>query len=374
MTQPLVIDADGHILEPPDLWERYLEPKFKDRAMRIGKDERGLEYLEIDRKHSKLITGGTLGILGGAYQDCADLSVPGKYTYWEIAQRTPGGIDPHARIREMDEQGIDVAVLYGTISLAWEEECTDPELSAAYCRAYNNYAFDYCSAHPDRLIPIAQVSLRDVELAVQEVKRVKGKAKGLFYTPFPVTGRSVGDRYYDPFWAAAEEAELPVAVHVQVFKSFHGHTLHESRAIWLYMMQLPGETQLSLNCMFQDGVLERFPKLKYVVLEIGCGWLPHWMERGEEKFKTFGFGSPQMSKNPGELFRERCWISTEVDETTIAAVLEKIGARRILWATDSPHIDAAPNPLPELREHIAQLSEQDQEWILGKAAAELYRL
>jgi predicted TIM-barrel fold metal-dependent hydrolase len=63
-----------------------------------------------------------------------------------------------------------------------------------------------------------------------------------------------------------------------------------------------------------------------------------------------------------------------VDETTIAAVLEKIGARRILWATDSPHIDAAPNPLPELREHIAQLSEQDQEWILGKAAAELYRL
>ena len=80
MAKPLVVDADGHILEPADLWERYLEPKFRERAMRIRKDAKGLEYLEIDRQKSLTTRGGTLGTLGGAYQNCADLSIPGKYT------------------------------------------------------------------------------------------------------------------------------------------------------------------------------------------------------------------------------------------------------------------------------------------------------
>jgi len=178
---------------------------------------------------------------------------------------------------------------------------------------------------------------------------------------------------YDPFWAAAEAAGLPVSTHVQVRPSFHGSSLHNSPQPWLYLMQLPGETQLSLNCVMQDGVLDRFPQLRYVVLEVGAGWLPHWLERGDEKYHIFGWAS-RLSKKPSELFRERCWISTEVDESTIPNVAGKIGARRILWATDYPHIDAPANPLPKIREHIAMLSEQDQEWILGKSAAELYRL
>jgi uncharacterized protein len=373
VTKPLVVDADGHILEPADLWERYLEPKYREHAMRIAKDARGLEYLEIDRQKSLTTRGGTLGTLGGAHQDCADLSIRGKYTYWEIAQRTPGGIDPDARIREMDQQGIDVAILYGTITLCWEEECTDPELSAAYCRAYNNYAIEFCSKHPDRLIPIAHVNLRDVDLAVAEVRRVSGKAKGLFYTPAPLRGISVGDRYYDPFWAAAEAAGLPVSTHVQVRRNFHGSRLHKTTQPWLYLMQLPGETQLSLGCVMQDGVFDRFPQLRYVVLEVGAGWLPHWLERADEKYHIFGWAS-QLSGKPSELFRRHCWISTEVDESTIANVAGKIGASRMLWATDYPHIDAPADPLPEIREHIAALAAADQEWILGKAATELYRL
>jgi predicted TIM-barrel fold metal-dependent hydrolase len=373
VSKPLVVDADGHILEPPDLWERYLEPKYRDRAMRVARDRKGLEYLEIDRRMSVGVRGGTLGTLGGAHQDCADLSIAGKYSYWEVARRTPGGIDPDIRIREMDEQGIDVAILYGTITLCWEEECTDPELSAAYCRAYNNYAIDFCSKYPDRLIPIAHVNLRDVNLAVEEIERVKGKARGIFYTPAPLRGISVGDSYYHPFWGAAEAAGLPVSTHVQVRPGFHGSKLHRATQPWLYLMQLPGETQLSLNCVMQDGVFDRFPRLRYVVLEVGAGWLPHWLERGDEKYHIFGWAS-RLSKKPSELFREHCWISTEVDESTIANVAEKIGARRMLWATDYPHIDAPVNPLPELREHLAALSEADREWILGKSAAELYRL
>ena len=381
MAKPTVVDSDGHILEPPDLWEKYLEPKYRDRAIRLRVDSRGLEYFEIDRQVGKTLRGGALGALGGAYQDPRELLTPGKLTYWEVAQRTPGAIDPDARVRELDAEGIDAAILYPTIGIIWEGDCHDAELSAAYARAYNNYLFDFCSKHPDRLIPVAHVNLLDVNLAVAEVERVKGKAKGIFTTPVPRNGRPVGHRYFDPFWAACEAAGLPVATHVQVRPDFlgsgmflpEGEPTPEKSTIWFLFMQLTEDSRLGMNCVFQGGVLERFPNLRYVVLEIGCGWLPSWIERADGKYEMFGF-TTGMKHKPSELLLRNCWISAEPDEACIPEMAGVVGAQRLLWATDYPHIDAYKNPVKELRHHIEAMSREDQEWILGKSAVELYRL
>ena len=382
MAKPTVVDSDGHILEPPDLWEKYLEPKYRDRAIRLRHDSRGWEYFEIAGQMSRTLRGGALGALGGAYQDPRELLTPGKLTYWEVAQRTPGAIDPDARVREMDAEGIDAALLYPTIGIIWEGDCADPELSAAYARAYNNYLFDFCSKHPGRLIPVAHVNLLDVDMAVAEVNRVKGKAKGIFTTPVPRNGRPVGHRYYDPFWAACEAAGLPVATHVQVRPDFLGSGMFipeggepsaERSTIWFLFMQLTEDSRLGMNCVFQGGVLERFPRLSYVVLEIGCGWLPSWIERADGKYDMFGF-TTGMKHKPSELLLRNCWISAEPDEACIPEMAGVVGAKRLLWATDYPHIDAYKNPVKELRHHIAQMAPADQEWILGKSAVELYRL
>jgi len=378
MTRPLTVDSDGHILEPPDMWERYLEPEYEDRAIRIRLDDKGLEYIEIDRRPSYM-GGGVLGEMGGAYQDPVELMTPGKVTYWEAATRTPGAIDPDARLAQMDGEGIDIALLFPTIGICWESDCTDAELSAAYCRAYNNYLFDFCSRHPDRLIPIAHINLRDVRLAVAEVERVKHKAKGVFITPYPGNRRPWGDRYYDPFWGACMEAGLPVASHVQVRPDSLGQGLHiptddpADNPIWFQAMQLPADSLMALNCVFQGGVLERFPKLNYVVLEAGCGWLPGWIDRADGKWEMFAF-STRTRRRPSEVLRERCWISADVDESCIALAAGEIGANRLMWATDYPHIDAHRDPIRELRDHIGGLSTEDQEWILGKTAAELFKL
>lgn len=381
MAKPTVVDSDGHILEPTDLWEKYLELKYRDRAIRLRVDSRGWEYFEIDRQMSKTLRGGALGALGGAYQDPRELLTPGKLTYWEVAKRTPGAIDPDARVREMDAEGIDAAILYPTIGIIWEGDCHDAELSAAYARAYNNYLFDFCSKHPDRLIPVAHVNLLDVNMAVAEVERVKGKAKGIFTTPVPRNGRPVGHRYFDPFWAACEAAGLPVATHVQVRPDFLGSGMYlpegeptpEKSTIWFLFMQLTEDSRLGMNCVFQGGVLERFPNLRYVVLEIGCGWLPSWIERADGKYEMFGF-TTGMKHKPSELLLRNCWISAEPDEACIPEMAGVVGAQRLLWATDYPHIDAYKNPVKELRHHIEPMSREDQEWILGKSAVELYRL
>ena len=378
MSRPLTVDSDGHILEPPDLWERYLEPKYRDRAIRIKVNARGLEYVEVNGMPSYM-QGGTLGEMGGAYQDPVELMTAGKVTYWESATRTPGAIDPLARVNQMDEEGIDIALLFPTIGICWEGACSEPEISAAYCRAYNNYLFDFCSAQPERLIPIAHVNLCDVNLAAAEVERVKSKAKGIFITPFPGNRRPFGDRYYDPFWAACEAARLPVSSHVQVRPDSLGAGLHiptdraEDNPIWFQAMQLPVDSLMALNCMFQGGVLERFPTLDYVILEAGCGWLPGWLDRADGKWEMFAFAT-RSRRRPSEVFRERCWISADVDESCIPLASRMIGAKRLMWATDYPHIDAHREPIRELREHIAELPPEDQEWILGKTAAQLYRL
>ena len=229
--------------------------------------------------------------------------------------------------------------------------------------------------------------MRDVNLAVAEVQRVKGKAKGIFITPVPEPhGCPHGDRYYDPFWGACEAARTAgLQSRADAARHARGRTsrlddsarvegLVRDVGIWFQFMQLPFDSLLGLNCVFQGGVLSRFPKLRYVVLETGCGWLPGWLDRADGKYELFGF-TTGLTQTPGKLFRERCWISVDVDESSIPLVAGVLGANRMMWATDYPHIDAHKDPVGELRgKHIAPLSPADQEWILGKAAAELYRL
>jgi predicted TIM-barrel fold metal-dependent hydrolase len=147
----------------------------------------------------------------------------------------------------------------------------------------------------------------------------------------------------------------------------------EDNPRWFFFMQLTEDSMLGVNMLFQGGVLERFPKLNYVILETGCGWVPGWVDRADGKFELFAF-TTRMSKKPSQVLRERCWISTDVDEAGIAHVARTIGANHMMWATDYPHIDAHSDPVAELRKHIAELSAEDQAWILGKTAAQLYRL
>ena len=109
------------------------------------------------------------------------------------------------------------------------------------------------------------------------------------------------------------------------------------------------------------------------MLETGCGWLPSWMERADSKYEMFGFTTP-MKHKPSQLFKEHCYISAEADDEDIPRIASKIGANRMMWATDYPHADAHKDPLKALRKYIAPLSPEDQDWVLGRTAVELWRL
>ena len=213
-----VVDADGHVLEPGDMYQNYIDPQYRDRAIRIEVDAKGHENLIIDNKpYQSESMRGNLGAIGGIGMDRKKLLSRGMVTY---AEGSPaGGYDPKARLKVMDEEEIDIAILYPTLGIFWEGAVLDPKLATAYTRAYNRWIADFCHENPKRLYPVAHISLLDPEGAVEETIRArKDGCVGVYLSP-DLPARN-GKRFDDPtfvrFWETVQDLQMPVAFHVIV--------------------------------------------------------------------------------------------------------------------------------------------------------------
>src|SRR5437773_1748908 len=207
----LVIDADGHVLEPPDVWERYLEPAYRARAIRVRRGGDGRDFLEIDGRPARLTTPEMLGGLGGMGETLEALTaacLAGRYA----ESAPPAATDPAARLRLLDHDGIARALLYPSLGLQWEAEAPDPGYALAHTRAYNRWIEEFCAGSGGRLVPIAHLSLGDPEDAARELRRaVRAGARGGFLLPFTLSGVPHGHPVHDPLWAVAEELDVPIA-------------------------------------------------------------------------------------------------------------------------------------------------------------------
>ena len=371
------IDADGHILEPPDLWERYLEPKYRERAIRLKTDERGLEYLELDGKRSKLSAHGTLGFLGGMGKTAQETIPSPERTYLRGAPF--GSMDVKERLQLLDRDGLEKAILYPTLGILWEAEVEDPEISAAYCRAYNRWILEFCADTGGRLLPVAHLSLGNVDETIRELERtVKAGAIGAFVAPFTITKKPHGHPDHDPLWAKAQELDVPIAIHPTlepVAVSPHlrftgmGH-----KTGWYYNVLAGVGTQMAFTTLFQYGVFERFPQLKIVVLESGAGWVGFWIDRMDAFYKVPVGASVKLKELPSTYLRRQCWISADPDERALTRIVDYIGADRLMWATDFPHPDHGGHYVQELREMLAPLPEPVQQQIAGENVRKLYKI
>jgi predicted TIM-barrel fold metal-dependent hydrolase len=373
------IDCDGHVLEPPDLWERYLEPKYRPRAIRIRADAQGLEYFEFDGKPSKLMFPGFPGLLGG--MGSADIAPSPERTYLRGAPR--GSMDAKERVERLDREGLSKAILYPTLGILWEPEVKDPEISAAYCRAYNRWIVDFCAGSAGRLVPIAHVSLGDVAAAVRELERsVAAGAKGVFFHPFNWARRSPGHPDNDRFWAAAQDAGVPVAIHptvdppeLDVHRRFDDLATRDMLDFtWYFDVLVVQGMQQAFASLFHHGVFERFPRVKVVVLESQAGWIGYLLDRMDAVYKNPLGGTTKLRDLPSRYFRRQCWISADPDERALAGIIPYVGEDRFFWASDFPHPDHGENYMEELAEMIAPLSENARRKILWENVSQAYGL
>jgi predicted TIM-barrel fold metal-dependent hydrolase len=380
VTKPLAhrgaVDADGHILEPPDLWETYLEEKYRDRALRIVLDENGLEELEIGGARSRMSRKGfpsTLGAMGDP--DLRSMQLDPERTY--LAEAPYGSMDPSQRLELLDAEGIDAVVLYTTVGLLWEAELDDPELSQAYTRAYNRWICDFCRDRP-RLVPTAHLSLSDPVAAARELERaVADGARGAYVAPFTHDGRPLGHESNDPVFAAAQDLGVPFAIH----PTFEPQWTKGTRmGTWEHVKQLRLLTSVTASdgvrhqftTLFDYGVFDKFPHLKVIVLESGGGWIGYWLDRIDAVYgHTFIGRRVPLEHKPSDYFRERVWISCDPDERMVPALVERFGDR-FMWASDFPHADHTPEYIVDLDELADSLTEPHRAQFLGTNARELF--
>ena len=369
-----MIDVDGHIMEPADLWQEYIEPEYRDRALHIARDDKGLEYLSIDGHEVELMQGGTLGAFGAIGKDARPYLTPGMIS-WKEAM-VPGGYDPHERVKVMDSEEIDITIVYPTLGICWEHDCQDAKLAAACCRAYNNWVFDFCRPHPDRLVPVSHIPTLDLDEGIKELERtVKLGAKAVMINSVPPNNLPYGLPHYDRLWAAAQDADIPVSIHPGVGKGCYWARCYPAEYIttWWSFVLTPPDLIMHFTSFINEGTFDKFPKLKLVILESGIGWLVGLVDRMEEKYDVNGF-TARMKLRPKEYVTNNCWFSMDPDERLARLSIEVLGADRFLWAYDYPHSDSILNPVRELRENMGPLPEADQRKVFGENAIKLYKL
>ena len=372
------VDADGHILEPPHLWETYLEPKYRDRALRLATDDGGLEELVIGGERSRMSRKGfpsTLGAMGDP--DLRAMQLDPERTY--VGEAPFGSMDPDERLKVLDAEHIDAAILYTTVGLLWEAELEDAELSQAYTRAYNRWICEFCSGS-NRLIATAHLSLSDPQAAARELERAVGDgARGCYVAPFTHDAKPLGHPDNDPVFAAAQDLDVPFAIHPTFEPQWTKGTRFGS---WENVKQLrllasvmaSDGVRQQFTTLFDYGVFDKFPRLKVLVLESGGGWIGYWLDRIDAVYgHTFIGTRVPLKDKPSDYFRERIWISCDPDERTIPALAERFGDR-FLWASDFPHADHTPEYIHDLDELVDAFPEPRRRPFLGDNARALFKI
>ncbi len=368
---------DSHVMEPPDLWENYLEDKYKDRAIKIRVADDGIEELVID---NKVLMKGRLAALGGVEHHAPELFIKPDIPYMDGCPKA--SYDTDARVQMLDEWGVDAGVVFPTIGILWDKE-DDPELAMAYARAYNNWQWDFASPALDRIIPIAHIPLYDVDLALEELRRcLKLGFKGMFLAPEPVCGKRPSHPDFDPLWQELVEADLPICIHLIVR---FDRVVNLSATSWwnpqtepmntVFSFALGGTMQLipATAALVCDGLFDRFPKLKVAIVESGAGYASYLMDRLDEKYDRFGT-IVNLKKKPSEYMRENFWFVMDPSERSIDAQCDLLGEEHFLWGSDYPHIDSHASAMQEVHQALAPMSEHRRNLVLGGNAAKLFNL
>src|SRR5579884_3465994 len=285
-----VIDADRHLIEPSDLWDRYMDAPYRGRVQILGPNQ-----------SRRLVDGKPISdadeLRGGVKPNQTDYgwSFTGSANYRKgFADAFEHGFDAASNLRDMDREGVDVAVLFPTLGLyiIWSNDIA-PDLQAQICRAYNRWLAEFCDHNRDRLTGVMLIPLLDTDLAVKELRYAREELglSGIFWRPNLLKGRTLAHEDYFPIYEASQDLEVPVCVHegarTVLPQAGSDHYSNFGRHVACHSL----EQMLACLSLCGDGVLEKFPRLKVAHLESGCGWVPFWLERMDEHWEHYSHGA-----------------------------------------------------------------------------------
>lgn len=363
MAKIRVVDADGHVEEAHIDWKERLPEKYRAMAPQRRPGSDGQSRLFMEGKAWPKPSGPALGV-GGPYS--------------RPHPRRPGMTDPGARLIDMDGEGIDAAVLFGGGLAGSIPALEDAGFAAALARARNTWLAEYCAANPARLKGVAALPLQDISASVAELNRTVAELGFVGVSLLPnLRGRHPGDPYFFPLYEEAERLNVPICVHMFLgrYGSEATGTLRFDRFFYSHLFGHVFEQMIAFAVILGEGLLDRFPGLRFVFLESGCGWLPYWLDRLDEHLEVLGGQVPALKEKPSRLLgRGQLYFSCQPDEKELAHVIDTLGDDNIVFASDYSHFDSH---FPGAAEPIwknPRLTDESKQKILSDNARRLYPL
>jgi predicted TIM-barrel fold metal-dependent hydrolase len=333
-----VIDVDTHLTEPPDTWTARVPAKLRDAVPHIER---------IDGRDTWMAAGERLGAPGfysmAGHDGVMPLSVPN--TFDDIPKSM---FDPHERLRFLDAEGIKAQVLYpnvGGFGNGYFLRLGDRDLVATCVAAFNDFLSDWCSADPDRLLTVTALPFWDLDLSLKEIDRCLAKghrAINFCNQPQDYGMAPLASPHWDPIWARAQEAGVPISFHVGGGSM---GTLMEDTAGMGWMTNFAKVSSLifldNVRCigdLIFGGVCHRFPDLKLVSVESGVGWLVAMLEAFDWQWRNGGVRDehPEYDLLPSEYFRRQIYGCFWFEEASARSAIEQF-PDNILYETDYPH-------------------------------------
>ena len=345
---PQIVDADCHILEPPDIWKNWLPSKFADKAPQLVKDHQGGD--------------AWLTAVGGDPDPIGLVSTPGmpfdQFRWYGVTydEARAGCYNGAERLKDMDIDGVAAEVLFPpqrTMSHFLGDE--DEEFVLAGVEAYNNFLFEeFCAPDPKRLVGMAQIPSIGIDSAVDGLRKAKARgAKGVLISNWPAGNDHLATDD-DPFWAAAVDEGLPVTIHINILSRRHRMAQRKAaaaRGTQLYDMSteatrakaIGGMSHVfsmatgAMTDMIFTGVFERFPELHVAMIETGVGWLPHFLEQMDDRYwRNRSWGNIPLSQPPSFYWHRNMSATFIVDRWGILT-RHGVGVDNMMWSTDYPH-------------------------------------
>jgi predicted TIM-barrel fold metal-dependent hydrolase len=356
-----VISADSHITEPPDTYVERIDPRFRDRAPRMHRDDKAGDLFLIDGMDRPV----PMGLVAAAGKPPEEITVTG--VLFEELHR--GGWDPNARMEEQERDGVAAEIIYPTVGMVLCNH-RDLDYKKACFDAYNLWIAEYASPHPDRLLCCGQTAMRTPEEGISDLESIKALGLRGVMMPGNPGLEDYDSPIYDDFWRAAIDLQLPLSFHILTTRG--GETRGPKMNGFLTIVR---GCQDIMGTLILGGVFERHPKLKVVCVEADAGWVPHYMYRMDHAFKRHRNWLPagqELSRLPSEYFAENIYVTFQ-DDWVAFKTADLMNWKRLMWANDFPHSDSTwPWSQDMLKEHAAGLTDEQRQHILCDNVAELY--
>ena len=380
-----IMDVDRHVMEPVAMWPDYLPAAMRPYAPRFAaitpKGETISERLSRLGEHALLPVPTVLAVADEPLmRDVSDVAhietglVAAQRRELLAAAETPRG-----HLADMDATGIDAAVMLPTFApfLVYNDDI-GADRSRAYAQAYNRWLADFCASSPTRLLGAALLSRHDPDAMVEDLEAgLRNGLTSVVLRPNPVQGRTLGHPAYSRFFAACEHHAVTVLLHEGTHTRVPTAGADRFRSHFAqHACSHPMEMMMALLALIEGGVLERHSSLRVGFLESGCGWLPYWLWRLDhvEFAQLSAEVRGRVERPPSEYFERQCWIAMEPGESMLAQFVEEIGASRIVFGSDFPHLDHSPRITDEVLAEGSRIGDEALRTLLWDSPSALMGL